>query len=382
MNYKPNYMTEETYIDNIYVPGVNNNFITWANGKNGAISDIDSNCILRFLETNSEQTHYKYKEQERKEKSPIVASGIVAWWLLYRRTKAVSEIFEDYYQMRFKQYKDKREKEADSWKCNLEEEFLFNHWLPQEQTCVKTSQAIFNYVSKEDGKQIQNVINNYWAFIENKKLQIHITEQMDSEELLKLEYKILGLLSKHGKEIDSNLKDSKQIYDFFDEDIYTEAEIREASLDMQAKGWITCFVDYDERGLGPAYWHELLDEGRKTLRKRIACQTNQQYIDENMKQKFKVTKNKVQENLCFYNLLQCTDKENMLTKLHQHIDGFGGKHVALIFLKAREEKIISKLPSQKEFESEFKNFKGAWRSISHYFNPNCQPSPDFSNIVL
>ena len=382
MNHKTNCMTEETYIDNIYVPGYGNVFTKWANGKNGAISDIDSNCILRFLEINSKETHYKYKEQERKEKSPILASGIVAWWLLYRRTKAVSDIFEEYYQMRFKQYKDKREKEADSWKCNLEEEFLFNHCLTREQDCVNTSQAIFNFVSEEDGKQIHDVINNYFAFIGNKELLINIKEHMNPEEMVSLEYKILDILSLHGKEINANLKDSKQIYDFSELRLYTEAEIREASIDMQTKGWITCFIDHDGRGLGPAYWHELLDEGRKALRKHIECQDNQQNINETSKQQHKLIANKSQKKIHFKSLLQCTDKESKLAKLHQLIDGFGGKHVALIFLKAREEKIISKLPSQKEFESEFKNYTGVWRSISYYFNPNCPSSPDFSHIVI
>lgn len=375
-------MTERTYINNIYVPGYGNVFTKWANGKNGAISDIDSNCILRFLEINSKKTHYKYKEQERKEKSPILASGIVAWWLLYRRTKVVSDIFEEYYQMRFKQYKDKREKEANSWKCNLEEEFLFNHCLTREQDCVNTSQAIFNYVSEKDGKQIQDIINNYFAFIENKKLLICNKEHMDSEKKLSLEYKILDILSLHGKEIDANLKDSKQIYDFSELRLYTEDEIKEASIDMQAKGWITYFIDYDETGLGPAYWHKLLDEGKIALRKHIECQDNQQNKNETSKQQHKRIANKAQKKLHFSDLLQCADKEEKLAKLHQHIDGFGGKHIALYLLKAREEKIISKLPSQKEFESEFKKYKGVWRSISHYFNPNCNPSPDFSNIVL
>lgn len=363
-------MTGKTYIDNIYVPGINNCFIKWENGKNGAISDIDSNCILRFLETNSEQTHYKYNEQERKEKSEIVASGIVAWWLFYRRTEAVSDIFENYYQMRFKQYKDKREKEADSWKCNFEKEFLFNHCLTQEQTCVNTSQALFKYVSEEDGIQIQNVTNNYWEFVENKKLQIYITKHMDSEELSNLEYKILGILAEHGKEIDSNLKDSYQINDFFEEDIYTEAEIREASIDMQAKGWITCFIEYKKReNLGPAYWHKLLDKGRIALRNHIK------------KEKESQTK-KTQKGQNFSDIVQGKDdveKNDIIHRLHKKLDGTKGKRAAAILLKAKELKLIEKIPTEKEFESEFK-LSGKWHSIATYLNPN--KIVDTSSIII
>lgn len=48
--------------------------------------------------------------------------------------------------------------------------------------------------------------------------------------------------------------------------LYTEEEIREASLDMQKKGWIYCFVDDTQDELGPAYWHKLLSPGIIALR--------------------------------------------------------------------------------------------------------------------
>lgn len=82
----------ENYLDDIYKPGVNHCFRLWANGKYGSIYDLENNCVLRFIEV-PDGTHYKYKEEDWKQKSPILASGIVVWWLLYRRSKSVLDIY-------------------------------------------------------------------------------------------------------------------------------------------------------------------------------------------------------------------------------------------------------------------------------------------------
>lgn len=156
----------ENYLDDIYKPGVNHCFRLWANGKYGSIYDLENNCVLRFIEV-PDGTHYKYKEEDWKQKSPILASGIVVWWLLYRRSKSVLDIYESYCQMRMAQYKARREKDADSWKCDIEDEFFNKEWLDIERKCVYESQALFGFVSEQDGKEIQDIINNYWSFIKH-----------------------------------------------------------------------------------------------------------------------------------------------------------------------------------------------------------------------
>lgn len=256
----------ENYLDDIYKPGVNHCFRLWANGKYGSIYDLENNCVLRFIEV-PDGTHYKYKEEDWKQKSPILASGIVVWWLLYRRSKSVLDIYESYCQMRMAQYKARREKDADSWKCDIEDEFFNKEWLDIERKCVYESQALFGFVSEQDGKEIQDIINNYWSFIKHTKLLSKVSSHMNSDNLLELEYKILDILSLHGNEIDTSKKNkSKQICNYTELRLYTEEEIREASLDMQKKGWIYCFVDDTQDELGPAYWHKLLSPGIIALR--------------------------------------------------------------------------------------------------------------------
>lgn len=256
----------ENYLDDIYKPGVNHCFRLWANGKYGSIYDLENNCVLRFIEV-PDGTHYKYKEEDWKQKSPILASGIVVWWLLYRRSKSVLDIYESYCLMRMAQYKARREKDADSWKCDIEDEFFNKEWLDIERKCVYESQALFGFVSEQDGKEIQDIINNYWSFIKHTKLLSKVSSHMNSDNLLELEYKILDILSLHGNEIDTSKKnESKQICNYTELRLYTEEEIREASLDMQKKGWIYCFVDDTQDELGPAYWHKLLSPGIIALR--------------------------------------------------------------------------------------------------------------------
>lgn len=256
----------ENYLNDIYKPGVNHCFRLWANGKYGSIYDLENNCVLRFIEV-PDGTHYKYKEEDWKQKSPILASGIVVWWLLYRRSKSVLDIYESYCQMRMAQYKARREKDADSWKCDIEDEFFNKEWLDIERKCVYESQALFGFVSEQDGKEIQDIINNYWSFIKHTKLLSKVSSHMNSDNLLELEYKILDILSLHGNEIDTSKKnESKQICNYTELRLYTEEEIREASLDMQKKGWIYCFVDDTQDELGPAYWHKLLSPGIIALR--------------------------------------------------------------------------------------------------------------------
>lgn len=83
----------------------------------------------------------------------------------------------------------------------------------------------------------------------------------------------------------------------------------------------------------------------------------------------------------FRDLVQGVDKDKILRRLHARIDGRGGKEVAAVLLKAKDDGLIWKLPSENELNSEFKATT-VWRSISKYLGPN-PPSPvDFSSIVL
>lgn len=78
----------------------------------------------------------------------------------------------------------------------------------------------------------------------------------------------------------------------------------------------------------------------------------------------KHTKNKAKE---FSSLIQNEDKTTILKRLHELIDGKGGKDAGAVIRKAFNDKLITRLPTEKEYKTEF-TLIGAWRSISNYFN--------------
>ena len=87
--------------------------------------------------------------------------------------------------------------------------------------------------------------------------------------------------------------------------------------------------------------------------------------------------------ITFRQLLQIdeSEKDDYLRRLHARIDGQGGKDVAMVLLKAKEMKLIAKMPTEKEFCTEF-HLNGSWKAIAHYLNPNCQQVCDISAVVI
>ena len=92
------------------------------------------------------------------------------------------------------------------------------------------------------------------------------------------------------------------------------------------------------------------------------------------------TNNKAKKEKTFVALLQTDDVDGTLKKLHSKIDGNGGKDVAMVLLRAKSDTLISRFPTPTEFKSEFTKTTGAWRSISHYLNPNILV--DYSSVTI
>lgn len=77
----------------------------------------------------------------------------------------------------------------------------------------------------------------------------------------------------------------------------------------------------------------------------------------------------------FTNLIQVKDKQKVLAWLHSHIDGRKGKEVAVAIMKLFQERVITAIPSEKVFRSEF-TLIGRWRSISKYLTLDLQSVSD------
>lgn len=83
----------------------------------------------------------------------------------------------------------------------------------------------------------------------------------------------------------------------------------------------------------------------------------------------KTKKEKKESN--FRDIIQYPDKERLLKRLHELIDGKKGADVGSVLFKATEDKLLTRVPYQAEYESEF-TLIGCWSAIHNYmvFDPN------------
>lgn len=71
------------------------------------------------------------------------------------------------------------------------------------------------------------------------------------------------------------------------------------------------------------------------------------------------------ESTIFRDIIQYEDKEKLLKRLHELIDGHGGAEVGAVLLQCLIRGYITRKPTQKEFISEFQ-LKGTWQGIFNY----------------
>lgn len=84
----------------------------------------------------------------------------------------------------------------------------------------------------------------------------------------------------------------------------------------------------------------------------------------------------------FRNIIQYEDKDRLLNRLHELIDGKSGAGVGAVLLKAKKEGHLTKCPNEKEYVSEF-TLVGSWAAIKKYLNPNTPTAEsNADNIVI
>lgn len=83
----------------------------------------------------------------------------------------------------------------------------------------------------------------------------------------------------------------------------------------------------------------------------------------------------------FANIIQYEDREKFLKRLHVLIDGRSGADVGCVILRALQENYIMRLPTRKEFESEFKII-GSWTAIHNYMDNNSDKALDRANRIV
>ena len=91
------------------------------------------------------------------------------------------------------------------------------------------------------------------------------------------------------------------------------------------------------------------------------------YLRNLIENTLKVSTNKIKKPAKqFIDLIKHPQKNMVLKRFHELIDNRGGQYVAAVLMKGYwKDRILTKLPTQNEFTSEFQ-LHGAWRSISTY----------------
>lgn len=177
------YTEQKSSFDNILPINIYN-YVIWRNGQDGAIIDINNDLIYRFVEAkrydDGELKDYNYDIND----IPIVAVGILAFWLKHRRngnrllksfancTREVEdflELFDWFTEIKFDQFKENNKKNPDTWDWDWNYEFYTRYIVPHEMHMNKLAEALFDYISDEDISYARSIMRNYIAYLKKNR---------------------------------------------------------------------------------------------------------------------------------------------------------------------------------------------------------------------
>ena len=92
-------------------------------------------------------------------------------------------------------------------------------------------------------------------------------------------------------------------------------------------------------------------------------------------------KSNKQKTAKFLDIIQYPDKRKLLDRLHSLIDGKGGADVGAVLLKAQQDGLLIRIPTQAEYKSEFEMI-GGWSAIHNYMSDNNQNALDKANKII
>lgn len=157
----------------------------WANGQFGEIVDIKGDGNYRFVDYGMDADGKPYKlhlTEEDEMACPVVATGFVAYWL-HNRNQRVKDIFEGYFTQQLQAYERAHEYDDDAWKRDLKREFVERKHLSAEHKAIRTSEAIFRYLTENDVNRIQSITGNYLRFARKKRKDLYPPNYPKGKEL-------------------------------------------------------------------------------------------------------------------------------------------------------------------------------------------------------
>lgn len=151
----------------------------WRNSKFGEIVDIKDDGNYRFVDyivDEDVKIRKQYVSETEKLTCPIIATGIVGYWLHNKDSLGVKSIFEGYYNLKMSQYEKEHECDDDAWERDLKKEFVCRHHILAEKKAIMESEAIFSYVTESDIKKIRSITANYIKYTRSKHKNLYPPE--------------------------------------------------------------------------------------------------------------------------------------------------------------------------------------------------------------
>lgn len=145
----------------------------WLTGQTGEIIDLKGDCIFRFIDYDTEgELRIKHTTEESKLSCPVVACGLVGYWLHRKDSEGTKTIFDGYYELRMKEYEKAHECDDDAWERDLKKEFVCRHHVPTEKKWIKASEALFPYITESDQKKVKSIMDNYLKYARRKRKEL------------------------------------------------------------------------------------------------------------------------------------------------------------------------------------------------------------------
>lgn len=184
---------EANVLNRISANNIDYYFEGWRNGKKGAISQ--ENGIYRFIEQTRGKSGMLDRVYHNTKDNPIVAVGIVAYWLMFKQGKdivlqrltkyesipeSMREMFESYTQERFNLFKKSNRDNPDAWDWDWDFEFFSKYIIPHEMELNKMSEALFDYISDDDIQLVRSVMNNYIKYLKKVRQEkgFHVSAEL------------------------------------------------------------------------------------------------------------------------------------------------------------------------------------------------------------
>ncbi len=133
---------------------INGETRTWANGMYGKFTENPFDQY-EFQEICMDDTNHM---EIHSGLPKVVADSFVGYWLQHTH-EDVKETFENYFRLRKGYYIDKHKTDADSWRRNLDDEFIMQH--VEDEKKYFDNCKLFDYLTKDERQKIKCYFDQY-----------------------------------------------------------------------------------------------------------------------------------------------------------------------------------------------------------------------------